>query len=89
MATDNQNKVNDFNGKNERAAMDREFQEEHDNQKDEFSKTENDLSLGNSIRNVADVNGTTFGPDSNPAKFSHIGGKDQPVEGSNNTASGE
>jgi len=80
MTTDNHNKENDFNGKNEKTAMDREFHEEHDNHKDEFSKTENDLSLGNSIRNFADVNGTTFGPESNPAKFSHIGGKDEPVQ---------
>lgn len=67
--------------------MDREYHEEHDGRQDEFTKTENELSLGNSIRNFADVNGTTFGPESNPAKFSHIGGKDELVRNSDDNSS--
>lgn len=89
MVTDNHNKENDFNGKNEKAAMDQEYHEEHDGKQKAFTKTENKLSMGDSIRNFADVNGTTFGPESNPAKFGHMGDNNQQEPNSGNAGNNE
>lgn len=65
----------EFNEQNEQAAMQNRARDEHHQNPEQFSKTKNDLSLGNSIRNEGDVNGSTFGADSNPARFSNLGQK--------------
>ena len=72
---------NKFNGGNEREEMNERFHEEHDKNQDEITKTENELSLENSVRNFGDVNGSTFGADSNTAKFSNLGDKNQARKG--------
>jgi hypothetical protein len=66
-----------FNGRNEKEGMQEEFREERQGAEGEFSKTENELSLGNSVRNFGEVSGTTFGDKSNTAKFSNTGQKNQ------------
>ena len=47
----------------------------------DVTSTENDLSLGNSIRNYGEVSGTTFGDQSNTAKFSNMGDNNQGQQG--------
>ncbi len=79
----NRNEQPDFNGSDERKSMKQEFQKEHDNNSNAFTKKD-DLSLNNSIRNQGDVNGSTFGASSNPTQFSNIGQKDQTSEEENN-----
>ena len=85
MANTNPGNDNEFNGKNEKEALDKQFHKEHADNPDAFSKTENELSTGNSIRNFGEVSGTTFGAESNPAKFSNIGADDQGQNGGNDS----
>lgn len=66
-----------FNENEEKRGIERQFHKEEDDNGKAFTKAESDLSLGDSIRNNADVNGTTFGMDSNTAKFSNVGKKNQ------------
>lgn len=71
----------EFNNSNEREDMQNESRKEENN----IDATKrDDMSLGDSIRNYADVSGTTFGMDSNPAKFSNI----ENVNQTNNGGSG-
>lgn len=71
------NKGAEFNDRNEKQEMREQSQQERSQNPESYPKTENELSLGNSIRNFGDVNGTTFGSDSNPAKFSNVGQKNK------------
>jgi len=73
----------EFNGRNEEKSMQQEFNKE----RSEEQNKKDDLSLSDSIRNQADVNGTTFGADSNSAKFSNIGDKNQRNSENNNADS--
>src|SRR6476620_1751234 len=69
------NKTPEFNGVDEQKAVKEAAQNERTSEQgNDVTNPENDLSLGNSIRNEGDVSGTTFGDQSNPAKFSNIGG---------------
>jgi len=76
METQNNNRP-EFNGKDEQQGIQEAAQKERADDNNAVTKTENDLSLGNSIRNYGEVSGTTFGDQSNPAKFSNIGGNNQ------------
>lgn len=73
METQN-NKHPQFNGRDEEEGIKEAAQSERATEAGkDVTSTENDLSLGNSIRNDGDVSGTTFGDQSNTAKFSSIG----------------
>jgi len=74
----NRNKGPEFNNVNERKGMNEEFQKEENAQS---PSTNNELSTGNSIRNYGEVNGTTFGAESNTAKFSTTGQKNRTRQG--------
>lgn len=76
----------EFNGADEQQGIKEAAQKERTDNND-VTKTENDLSLGNSIRNYGEVSGTTFGDQSNPAKFSNIGGNNQGQQGGNSGSS--
>lgn len=78
---DNKNKEAEFNNTNEREGMQEAFQQEHQDHQDDITKTGNDLSMGDSIRDFGEVSGTTFGAESNPAKFSNMGQKNQTHKG--------
>lgn len=70
-----------FNGQNERSELREQSQQERQQGKGAFSQTENELSTGSSVRNFADVNGTTFGEQSSTSKFSNLGDKNQDRKG--------
>ena len=73
----------EFNGRNERESMRQESHEERRSAEGEISKTENDLSLGNSVRNFGEVSGSSFGAESNSAKFSSLGQQEGATNESN------
>lgn len=75
MATDRDERP-EFDGRNEKDRLREEAQIERQEAENEFSENENEQSPGNSIRNFGEVSGTTFGAESNPAKFSNIGQQD-------------
>jgi len=54
-----------------------QFREEDNTKGKESTKTKNDSALRDSIRNNADVNGTTLGIESNTSKFSDLGKKNK------------
>jgi hypothetical protein len=78
--TNDNNKQPDFNGVNQQQGMQEEFQKERETNPDELSKID-DMSLDDSIRNYAEVSGSTFGMESSTAKFSNIGQKNQARKG--------
>jgi hypothetical protein len=71
----------EFNGRNEQEGIKEEMQKERAENPGEFSKTDNEMSMGDSERNYGQVSGTTFGDQSNTAKFSNIGTKNQAMKG--------
>lgn len=73
-----------FNRQNEQEGMQDASRDERNTTGDEFSKTSSDLSEGDSARNFGEVSGTTFGMESNTAKFSNIGPKNQARKGEAN-----
>ena len=66
-----------FNGQPERRELREEAGQERSQRPEDFSQTENDRQTGNSIRNFGEVSGTTFGSESNPAKFGNMGQNNQ------------
>ena len=66
-----------FNEEDERKGIERQFREEDNTKGKESTKTKNDSALRDSIRNNADVNGTTFGIESNTSKLSDLGKKNK------------
>ena len=81
METQNNNRP-EFNGKDEQQGIQAAAQKERTSEEgNDVTNPENDLSLGNSIRNYGEVSGTTFGDQSNPAKFSNIGNSNQGQQG--------
>lgn len=70
-----------FNGRDERQGIKEAAQEERASNTNDVANTENELSLGDSERNYGEVSGTTFGIQSNTAKFSNIGAKNQGIQG--------
>jgi hypothetical protein len=70
-----------FNGVNEHDGLRETFENEHNNDPEAFAKTGDELSLGDSVRTYGEVSGTTFGMQSNTAKFSNIGQKNQERKG--------
>lgn len=80
MSENKNNRDPRFNHTNERKAMDEEFEKEQ-NASNEETKTNDEMSTGNSIRNFGEVSGTTFGSESNTSKFSNIGRKNQEQKG--------
>jgi hypothetical protein len=86
MKNDNKKNQSEFNGRNERQNMQQEHQQEESANNE--TRVGNDLSLGNSERNFGDVNGSTFGMDSNTAKFSNVGEKNQSRKGEMNNNMG-
>lgn len=70
-----------FNGQPEHRELREEARQERSQHPEDFSQTENDLSTGNSIRNFGEVSGTTFGSESNPAKFGNMGQSNQQGSG--------
>lgn len=71
----------EFNGRNEEQGIKKAMEQERADNAGEFSKTNNELSIGDSERNFGEVSGTTFGDQSNTAKFSNIGTKNQERKG--------
>ena len=71
----------EFNGRDEQQGIKEAMQQERAENPGEYSKTENEMSLGDSERNFGEVSGTTFGDQSNTAKFSNIGTKNQERKG--------
>ena len=71
----------EFNGRNEQEGIKEEMQKERAENPGEFSKTDNEMSMGDSERNYGQVSGTTFCDQSNTARFSNIGTKNQAMKG--------
>jgi len=71
----------EFNGRNEEQGIKKAMEQERADNAGELSKTDNELSMGDSERNFGEVSGTTFGDQSNTAKFSNIGTKNQERKG--------
>src|SRR5436190_24281458 len=71
----------EFNGRDEQEGIKEEMQKERTENPGEFSKTDDDTSMGDSERNYGQVSGTTFGDQSNTARFSNIGTKNQAMKG--------
>jgi hypothetical protein len=71
----------EFNGRNEQEGIKDAMQQERAESPGEFSKTDDQMSTGDSERNYGQVSGTTFGDQSNTAKFSNIGTKNQAMKG--------
>ena len=71
----------EFNGRNEQEGIKEAMQQERAEDPGEFSKTGDERSEGDSERNFGQVSGTTFGDQSNTAKFSNIGTKNQAMKG--------
>jgi len=71
----------EFNGRDEQQGIKEAMQQERAENPGEYSKTENEMSLGDSERNFGELSGTTFGDQSNTAKFSNIGTKNQERKG--------
>ena len=67
----------EFNGLDEQQGIKKSMQQERAENPGEYSTTENEMSMGDSTRNYGEVSGTTFGDQSNTAKFSNIGTKNQ------------
>jgi len=67
----------EFNGLDEQQGIKKAMQQERAENPGEYSTTENEMSMGDSTRNYGEVSGTTFGDQSNTAKFSNIGTKNQ------------
>ncbi len=71
----------ELNGRNEPEGIKEEMLQEHAENLGEFNKTNNEMSVGDSERNYGQVSGTTFDDQSNTAKFSNIGTKNQAMKG--------
>lgn len=81
MTNDKNKQQPDFGGQDQHKKMQEEFEKERSTDQNEFTKTGDDLSLGDSIRTEGEVSGSTFGDNSAPAKFSNIGQKNQTRKG--------
>jgi hypothetical protein len=77
MTNSNDNKTPDFNGVNQREGMQEEFRKEHHTNAEEFSKID-DMSLDDSIRNHAEVSGSTFGMESSKPNSAILAGRTRP-----------
>jgi hypothetical protein len=77
----------ELNGRNEQEGIKEEMQRERAENPGEYSKTDDEMSVGDSERNYGQVSGTTFGDQSNTAKFSNIGTKNQAMKGGGGSSS--
>ena len=73
-----------FSGKDQREGLREASQNERETAPDENANTEDELSLGDSVHPYGEVSGTTVGMESNTAKFSNIGQKNQVRKGESN-----
>ncbi|TKK68811.1 hypothetical protein FC093_08940 [Ilyomonas limi] len=76
METQNNNRPV-FNGKDEQQGIKKAAQKEQTSDDENVTQTQSGSGLTDSIRNYGEVSGTTFGDQSNPVKFSNIGGNNR------------
>src|SRR5579875_3094530 len=86
MAHNNPKERNEFDGMNERDAMNSEYEKEKNTREDASPKASDELSTAGSMRNYGEVSGSTFGDESNTAKFSNMGAKNQERKGDGNSS---
>ena len=84
MEENKKNEAPQFNGVNQHEGLREAFQKEHDADPEAYTKPTDELSLDDSTRTYGEVSGTTFGMQSNTAKFSNIGQKNQARKGESN-----
>jgi hypothetical protein len=70
-----------FNNRNQQEGIKEEAEKERAANPGAFSPTGDELSLDDSIRTQGQVSGSTFGMESNTAKFSNLGPKNQARKG--------